>query len=163
MRRYDDKKEITWGGVKVLSEGNLEVYIGRRGSWICVPYDWRENESFSITEVLAWYADSLGLRDGDYKFPRLRGAGKDRVAKIGHKYVGYSASVAQLRRFCMINDISVLTMHSGRRVVVTVAVEMGMARNMIQVVGNWSSNAVDGYFYPLEPGVEFMEGLLQRL
>ena len=27
MRRYDDIKEITYGDVKVLSEGNLEVYV----------------------------------------------------------------------------------------------------------------------------------------
>ena len=27
MRRYDDIKEITYGDVKLLSEGNLEVYV----------------------------------------------------------------------------------------------------------------------------------------
>ena len=72
-------------------------------------------------------------------FPRLRGAGKGKVVKIGHQYVCYSASAAQLKRFCAKNDIPVLTMHSGRRGGATVAVEMGMARNVIQVVGNWSS------------------------
>ena len=85
------------------------------------------------------------------------------MVKIGHQYVSYSASAAQLKRFCAKNDIPVLTMHSGRRGGVTVAVEMGMARNMIQAVGNWSSGAVDGYYHPLEPGVEFTEGLLRRL
>jgi len=40
---------------------------------------------------------------------------------------------------------------------------MGMARNMIQAVRNWFSGAVDSYYHPLEPGVEFAEGLLQRL
>ena len=63
----------------------------------------------------------------------------------------------------MRNDILVLMMHSSRRGGVTVAVEMGMARNMIQAVGNWSSEAVDGYYHLLEPGVEFTEGLLRRL
>merc|ERR1711895_170653 len=29
MRRYDDIKEITYGDVKFLSEGNLEVYVKR--------------------------------------------------------------------------------------------------------------------------------------
>ena len=29
MRRYDDIKEITYGDVKILSEGSFEVYIGR--------------------------------------------------------------------------------------------------------------------------------------
>ena len=82
------------------------------------------------------------------------------MVKIGHKYVSYSVSEVQLKRFCVKNDIPDLTMHSGRRGGVTVAVEMGMARNMIQAVGNWSSGAVDGYYHPLEPGVEFTEGLL---
>ena len=51
-------------------------------------------KGFSIPEVLVWYAESLGLRDGDYLFPWLRGAGKGRVVKIGHKYVSYSASAS---------------------------------------------------------------------
>ena len=85
------------------------------------------------------------------------------MVKIGHENKSYSASAAQLTRFCLRNDIPNLTMHSGRRGGMTVAVEMGLARNKIQVVGNWSSGAVDGYYHPLEPGVEFMEGLLQRL
>ena len=91
---------------------------------------------FSIPEVVVWYAESLGLRDGDYLFPRLRGAGKGRVAKIGHENVSYSASAAQLKRFCLRNDIPNLTMHSGRRGGVNVAVEMGLPRNKIQAVGN---------------------------
>ena len=74
-------------------------------------------------------------------FPWLRGAGKGKVVKIGHQYVCYSASAAQLKRFCARNDILVLTMHSGRRGGATVAVEMGMARNVIQAVGSWSSGA----------------------
>ena len=90
---------------------------------------------------MAWYAESLRLRDGDYLFPQLRGAGKGKVVKIEHQYVCYSASAAHLKRFCAKNDIPVLTMHSGRRGGTTVAVEMGMARNVIQAVGSWSSGA----------------------
>ena len=60
----------------------------------------------------------------------------------------------------MKNDILNLTMHCSRRGGLTVAVEMGMPRNMIQAVGNWTSGAVDSYYHPLEPGVEFTEGLL---
>ena len=44
-----------------------------------------------------------------------------------------------------------------------VAMEMGLARTKIHVVCNLRSNAVDGFFYPVEPGVEFTEGLLQKL
>ena len=91
---------------------------------------------FSIREVLAWYADSLDLKDSDYLFPRLRGAGKDSVVKIGHEFVGYSASAMQLTRFYMINGIPFLTMHSGRRGSATVAMEMGMVRFKIQACGN---------------------------
>ena len=116
-----------------------------------------------LSEVLAWYADSLVLKDSDYLFPWLRGAGKDIVVKIGHEFVGYSASAMQLKRFFITNGIPVLMMHSGRRGGATVALEMGMMKTKFQVVRNWSSNAVDGYFYLLEPGVEFTEGLLRRL
>ena len=74
-------------------------------------------------------------------FSWLREERKGRVEKIGHEYVSYSASAVQLKRFCAKNDIPVLIMHSGRRGGVTVAVEMGMARNVIQAVGSWSSGA----------------------
>ena len=120
-------------------------------------------KDFSIPEVLMWYVKSLRLNDGDYLFPQLRGAGKGRVVKIGHEFVSYNASALQLKMFCIKNDIPNLTMHSGRRGGMTAAVEMGMARNVIQAVGNWTSGAVDSYYHWLEPGVEFMEGLLQRL
>ena len=168
MRRYDDIKEITYGDVSVLSEGHLEVYVGKsktdqEGHGFVFHMTGEKMKGFSIPEVLVWYAESLGLRNGDYLFPRLRGAGKDRVVKIGHKYVSYSVSALQLKRFCVKNDIPNLTMHSGRRGGVTDAVEMGMARNMIQAVGNWTSGAVDSYYHPLEPGVEFTEGVLRRL
>ena len=85
------------------------------------------------------------------------------MVKIGHKFVSYNASASQLKMFCLKNDILNLMMHSGRRGGMTVAVEMGMARNMIQAVGNWTSGAVDTYYHPLEPGIEFTEGLLRRL
>ena len=50
----------------------------------------------------------------------------------------------------MRNDILVLTMHSGRRGDVTVAVEMGMARNKIQAVGNYNYNGLKTiHFYVL--------------
>ena len=151
MRRYDDIKEITYGDVKVLVEGNLEVYVKRiktdqEGHGFVFHMTGEKRKGFSIPEVLVWYAESLGLRDGDYLFPWLRGAGKGRAVKIGHKCVSYSASASQLKRFCVKNDIPDLTMHSGRRGGVTVAVEIGMARNMIQAVGNWSSGAVYVYF-----------------
>ena len=107
-----------------------------------------------------WYVKSLGLNDGDYLVPWLRGAGKGRVVKIGHEFVSYNASALQLKMFCIKNDIPNLTMHSGRCGDVTAAVEMGMARNVIQAVGNWTSGAVDTYYHPLEPGIEFTEGLL---
>ena len=105
----------------------------------------------------------MGLKDGDYLFPQLRGAGKGRVVKIGREFVSYNASALQLKMFCIKNDIPNLTMHSSRRGGMTAAVEMGMARNVIQAVGNWTSGAVDTYYHPLEPGIEFTEGLLRRL
>ena len=85
------------------------------------------------------------------------------MVKIGHENISYSASAAQLKRFCLRNNILNLMMHSRRRGCVTVAVEMGLPRNKIQAVGNWSSGAMDGYYHPLEPGVEFTEGLLRML
>lgn len=131
--------------MNVLYEGNLEVYIERcKTEQECHGFVFdmtgEKMNGFSIPEILARYADSLDLKDSDYLFPWLRGAGKDRAVKIGHEYLGYSVSAMQLKRFCMINGILVLTMHSGRRCGAMVAMEMGMTKTQIQAVGNWISS-----------------------
>merc|ERR1712240_624679 len=101
MRRYDDIKEITYGDVKILKEGNLEIYVNKsktdqEGHGFVFHMTGERMNGFSIPEVVVWYAESLGLRAGDYLIPRLRGEGKERVVKIGHENVSYSASAAQL-------------------------------------------------------------------
>ena len=63
-------KEITYGDVKFLSEGNLEVYVKKsktdqEGHGFVFHMTGEKMRGFSIPEVLAWYAESLGLRDGD--------------------------------------------------------------------------------------------------
>ena len=77
-------------------------------------------------------------------------------------YLGYSSSALQLKRFCLTNNIPQLTMHSGRGGAATVAMDMGIKRTKIQVCGNCSSSAVDGYFYPVELGVEYTKKVLQK-
>ena len=66
MRQYDDIKEITLGDVKVLNEGNLEVYVGRsktdqEGHGFVFHMSGERMRGFSIPDVLEWYADSLRL------------------------------------------------------------------------------------------------------
>lgn len=78
-------------------------------------------------------------------------------------FVGYSSSALQLQRFCLTNNIPQLTMHSGRRGVASVAMEMGIERTKIQVCGNWLSNAIDDYFYPVKSGVEYTKKVLWKL
>ena len=57
--------------MKVLSEGNLEVYVGRsktdqEGHGFVFHMTGEKMRGFSIPEVLAWYADSLDLKDSDF-------------------------------------------------------------------------------------------------
>ena len=63
---------------------------------------------------------------------------------------------AQLKDFCLRNEIPVLTLHSGHRGGVTLAVECGIDKMTIKKVGNWSSEAVDDYFMPKRAGVSFI-------
>ena len=119
-------------------------------------------KGFSIPEVLEWYLESTGLSGCDYLFPRFRND-KGRVVTQGGYWIGYSSSALQLKNFCVKNQIPVLTMHSGRRGGVTLAVDVGIDKMSIQNIGNWSSNAVDGYFHPRRAGVKFSERALKRL
>ena len=45
----------------------------------------------------------------------------------------------------------------------TLAVECGVDKMTIQRVGNWSSDAVEGYYQPEKARVMFTEKALQRL
>ena len=54
-------------------------------------------------------------------------------------------------------------MHAGRQGGVTAAVGAGIGRMEIMAVGNWTSDAVDGYFNPRRVGVKVSEQLIKEL
>ena len=120
-------------------------------------------KGFSVPEVVKWYVDSVGLSDSDYLFLRFGNTGGGRVVAQGERMVGYSTVAAQLKDFCLRNDIPVLTLHSGQRGGVTLAVECGIDKMTIKKVGNWSSEAVDGYFLPKRAGVKFTSRAIKKL
>ena len=116
-----------------------------------------------MPEVFKWYVDSVGLSDCDYLFPRFGNAGGGKIVAQGEHMVGYSTVAAQLKDFCLRNEIPVLTLHSGRRGGVTLAVECGIDKMTIKKVGNWSSEAVDDYFMPKRAGVSFTSKVIKKL
>ena len=69
----------------------------------------------------------------------------------------------QLKDLCLRNEIPVLTLHSGRRGGVTLAVECRIDKINIKNVGHWSSEAVDGYFMTKKAGVGFTSRAIKRL
>ena len=116
-----------------------------------------------MPEIFKWYVDSVGLSDCDYLFPRFGNAGGGKIIAQGEHMVGYSTVAAQLKDFCIRNEIPVLTLHSGRRGGVTLAVECGIDKMTIKKVGNWSSEAVDDYFMPKRAGVSFTSKAIKKL
>ena len=111
-----------------------------------------------MPEVFKWYVDSVGLSDCDYLFPRFGNSGGGKIVAQGEHMVA-----AQLKDFCLKNEIPVLTLHSGRRGGVTLAVECGIDKMTIKKVGNWSSEAVDGYFMQKKAGVSFTSRAIKKL
>ena len=77
--------------------------------------------------------------------------------------ISYAAVATQLKDWCLVNDIPVLTLHAGRRGGVTLAVECGIDRMNIQNIGQWRSDAIDGYFQPKRAGVRFTRKAIRRL
>ena len=168
MRRFDDLKEIRVEDVAVLEDGDLEIFVARSktdqdGLGFVFHVSGQKYKGFSMPEVFRWYVDSVGLSDGDYLFPRFGNAGGGKIIAQGKHFVGYSTVAAQLKNFCLRNDIPVLTLHSGRRGGVTLAVECGIDKMTIKKVGNWTSEAVDGYFMPKKAGVDFTSKALRKL
>ena len=167
MRRFDDLKEIRVGDVTVLEEGDLEIFVAKsktdqEGRGFVFHVSGERHKGFSIPEVFRWYVDSVGLTDDDYLFPRF-GGWRGKIVVQGKYSVGYSTVAAQLKEFCLKNDIPVLTLHSGRRGGVTLAVECGIDKMTIKKVGNWSSEAVDDYYVPRRAGVDFTAKALKKL
>ena len=78
----------------------------------------------------------MKLGENEYLFPRFRNARKGGIVAQGTHCVGYSTAAMQLKRFCLRNIIPALTMHSGKRGGVTLAVECGIDKMTIQRVGN---------------------------
>ena len=107
-----------WQGVRQTKMGMVLCFM-------CLERDIRD---FQFPGVLDWYLASVKLGENDYLFPRFRNAGRGRVVAQGAYNVGYSTAAMQLKRFCLKNSIPVLTMHSGRRGGVMLAVECGMDR-----------------------------------
>ena len=152
----------------VLEDGDLEIFVARSktdqdGLGFVFHVSGEKYKGFSMPEVFKWYVDSVGLSDCDYLFPRFGNAGGGKIAAQGEHMVGYSTVAAQLKDFCLRNEIPVLTLHSGRRGGVTLAVECGIDKMTIKKVGNWSSEAVDGYFMPKKAGVSFTSKAINRL
>ena len=152
----------------VLEDGDLEIFVARSktdqdGLGFVFHVSGEKYKGFLMPEVFKWYVDSVGLSDCNYLFPRFRNAGGGKIAAQGEHMVGYSTVAAQLRDFCVKNEIPVLTLHSGRRGGVTLAVECGIDKMTIKKVGNWSSEAVDGYFMPKKAGVTFTSKAIKKL
>ena len=76
--------------------------------------------------------------------------------------VGYSTVAAQLKDFCLRNEIPVLTLHSGCRGGVTLAVECGIDKMTIKKVRNWSSEAMDDYLMPKRASISFTSKAIQK-
>ena len=68
-----------------------------------------------------------------------------------------------MKDFYLRNDIPVLTMHSSRGGGVTLAVDCGIDKMTIKKAGQWSSEAVDGYFLLKKAGVKFTSRAIKRL
>ena len=118
---------------------------------------------FSIPEVLCWYLESIGLSGSDYLCPRFRGSKSGKVEPLRQLPGGYSTSATQLKQFCVNNRIDNLTLHSGRRRAATQAKACGVERSKIKLCGGWSSSAVDKYFHPVRPGLDFSRRVLCQL
>ena len=167
MKRYDNIKQLRVRDISVLRGGHLEFYVERSktdqlGHGFIFHVTGEKFKGFSIPRVLNWYLDSTGLRGSDFLFPRFRHEKGRVVAQRGY-FIGYSSCSLQLKNFCVKNRIPVLTLHAGRRGGVTAAVGVGIDRMEIMAVGNWTSDAVDGYFNPRRVGVKVSERLIKEL
>ena len=101
--------------------------------WVsCFHGSGEKHKGFAMPEVFRWYVDNVGLSDGDYLFLRFGNAGGSKIIAQGKHSVGYSTVAAQLKGFCLKNDISVLTLYSGCRGGVTLVVECGVDKMTIK-------------------------------
>ena len=167
IRRFSDIRMLRVSDIVVMDTGDLEISVvssktDQMGVGFVFHVSGERHKGFSVPEVLDWYVRSTGLRGEDYMFPRFRFEKGKSVAQPA-TCISYGAVVAQLKGWCRSNGIPALTLHSGRRGGVTLAVECGIDRMNIQNIGKWSSDQVDGYFQPKKAGVRFTRRAIRRI
>ena len=166
MRRFSDVCQVKVGDLKFLKSGDVEVSVGKTktdqlGLGFTFTMSGKKKSGISIPEMIRWYLASLGLRDCDYLFPRLRGS-REGVVAVGDKAVAYSTALADLKVVTKRLGMPGITLHSGRVGAATEGVAANVGRDRIRICGGWSSSSMDVYVKPNDSGIAFSNAMVDR-
>ena len=115
----------------------------------------------SVASILKRYIKSLELKMGSFLFPQLRWQGHEVVVKEGRE-VSFSAAYDDLGKLSEKLGLGKLTLHSGRIGGATAGVEAGVNKEYLRLCGGWTSEAINDYIRPKEPGMVFSRAVLGK-
>ena len=166
VKRFSDISRVKVREVEFRGDGSIAVSIGRtktdqqgRGSKFFI--GGKIGGKVSVASILRKYIKSLGLKRGSFLFPQLRWQGQEVVAKEGRE-VSFSAAYDDLRKLSEKLGLGKLTLHSGRIGGATAGVEAGVNKEYLRLCGGWSSEAINDYIRPKEPGMVFSKAVLGK-
>ena len=168
IKRYSDVAMLTINDVSFLKDGSVEVVVRKsktdqlgRGAKFYL-----SGEKFGgvcIPDIIRWYVKGLGLKGGDFLFPKMQYK-KGAVVAIKGLQVSYSAAAGQLKAEVKRLGLNNISLHSGRIGGATQGALAGISQQKIKAVGGWkSSTSADLYTRLEKPGVEFSSTMMKRL
>ena len=165
VKRFSDVIGWKWenlerkreGGWKIIQESSKTDQL-RKGIIINVPG--ALDNKVGPSEILDWYHRKLARPKVGYVFCSFR-ASKQRKLPEFAKAVGYDTIRKAFKKKLKEFGLPELDLHSCRIGGATESSRMGVSREVIKLVGNWRSSAVDTYIRPEEP-MELVVDVLTR-
>ena len=168
MKRFSDISDIRVDDIEFRKDNSLKVTVRKsktdqlmRGAHFTLSGS--KSKGFSLTEIVKWYIDSIGLEKEDFLFPRFRKGKGTEIVPIQKSPVSYTAARQQLKQEQARLGLEGLTWHSGRIGGASAAARAGLNTELIiKPCGEWKSSAVDTYIRTDEPGVVFSQTMVNQ-
>ena len=166
VKRFSDISKVKVQDVGFREDGSIVVAVGKtktdqQGKGGKFFIGGKIKKRFSVSSIVRKYIRNLKLSRGSFLFPQLRWQGREVVVKEGRS-VSFSAAYDDLKRVSEKLALGKLTLHSGRIGGATAGIEAGVNKEYLRLCGGWTSEAINDYIRPEEPGMVFSKAVLSK-
>ena len=155
VKRFSDVIRWKWENIERKSDGGWKIFqkkskTDQLGKGIIINVPETLDNKVGPSEILDWYHRKLARPKDGYVFCSFRASKQIKLSECS-KAVGYDAIRKAFKKKLKELGLPELDIHSCRIGGATESSRMGVTRDVIKLVGNWKSSAVDTYIRPEEP------------